>query len=104
MTIHETITALSPAEVIDRARSFFTLAATPYAAFEERSTEGYLKLHMEVGEILIAAFLRGDSTWVRGSASRGAHLLTRFLTTLTPPLDTTAIDVSRSTAEISPIG
>ena len=42
---------------------------------------------MEVGEIVIAALPRNGSTWVRGSASRGAHLLTRFLTTLAPPLD-----------------
>jgi hypothetical protein len=87
MTIHETRTPLAPAEVIERARSFFTHAGTPYAAFAEQAGDGFLKLHLEVGEIVIAALPQGDSTWVRGSASRGAHLLTRFLTTLAPSLD-----------------
>lgn len=87
MTIHEVHTDLSPAEVIRRARSFFTLAGTPYAAFAEISGDGFLKLHLEVGEIIIAALPRGDSTWVRGSASRGGHLLARFLTALAPALD-----------------
>ena len=87
MTIHEIRTPLAPAEVIGRARSFFALAGTPYAAFAEVVGEGFLKLHMEVGEIVIAALPQGDSTWVRGSASRGAHLLTGFLTTLASPLD-----------------
>lgn len=89
MTIHEIRTPLSPAEVIGRARSFFALAGTPYAAFAEVVGEGFLKLHMEVGEIVVAALPQGDSTRVRGSASRGGHLLTRFLTTLAPPLDAT---------------
>ena len=87
MTIHETRTPLSPAEVIDRARSFFALASTAHAACEEQVGEGFLKLHMEVGEVVIGAFPEGQATRVRGSASRGAHLLTRYLTTLTQPLD-----------------
>jgi hypothetical protein len=87
MTIHEIRTRLSPAEVIERARSFFALAGTPYASFPERAGKGYLKLHMEVGEIVIGAAERDGETVVRGSASRGAHLLTGFLTTLAPPLD-----------------
>ena len=87
MTIHETRTHLTPTEVIERALSFFALAGSSYAAFPDRIEEGFLKLHMEVGEILIGAVPHGDWTWVRGSASRGGHLLTRFLTTLGPPLD-----------------
>ena len=87
MTIHEIRTPLAPAQVIGRARSFFALAGTPYAAFAEVVGDGFLKLHLEVGEIVIGASRQGDSTCVRGSASRGAHLLTRFLITLAPPLD-----------------
>lgn len=87
MTIHETRTSLSPAEVIERARSFFVLAGTPHAAFPEQVGEGYLKLHMEVGEVVIGTVPRDGSTLVRGSASRGAHLLTQFLTTLAQPSD-----------------
>lgn len=88
MRIHETTTKLPAAEVIERARSFFTLASTPYASFEEKVGEGYLKLFLEVGEIVIGCVPREDgTTLVRGSASRGEHLLTSFLTTLAPPLD-----------------
>ena len=86
MTIHEIRTPLAPADVIERARSFFALAASPSAAFPERQEPGFLKLHMEVGEIVVAAIAQGGSTCVRGSASRGAHLLTRFLTTLSVPM------------------
>jgi hypothetical protein len=87
MTIHEIRTDLSPAEVIERARTFFALAGTPSAAFPEQRGAGFLKLHVEVGEIVIAALPEDDHTRVRGSASRGAQLLMRFLTTLGHPLD-----------------
>jgi hypothetical protein len=87
MTIHEIRTDLSPAEVIERARTFFAQAGTPSAAFPEQRGAGFLKLHVEVGEIVIAALPEDDHTRVRGSASRGAQLLMRFLTTLGHPLD-----------------
>lgn len=87
MTIHETRTELTPAEVIELARSFFAHAGTPYAAFPEVVGDNYLKLHMEVGEVVIAVVERDGSNWIRGTASRGEHLLSRFLTTLAPPLD-----------------
>lgn len=87
MRIHETRTKLAPAEVIERARTFFTLASTPYASFAEKVGDGYLKLFLEVGEIVIGCVPQEDgATLVRGSASRGEHLLTSFLTTLAPPL------------------
>jgi hypothetical protein len=88
VTIHETRTDLEPAEVLARARSFFPLAGTPYAAFPESEGDGFLRLRMEVGEMVIAAGTRDGTTWVRGSASRGIPLLTHFLTTLGPLLDT----------------
>lgn len=87
MRIHEIRTDLSPAEVIERARRFFTLASTPYASFEEKVGEGYLKLFLEVGEIVIGAMPQDSATVVRGSASRGEHLLTGFFTSLAPAQD-----------------
>ena len=87
MTIHETRTDLTPAEVMERARAFFSLVGTPHAAFAERAGKGFLKLTMEVGEIVVATLPEGDSTLVRGSASRGTHLLTHFLSSLAAPLD-----------------
>ncbi len=73
--------------MIEQACTFFMLAASPSAAFPERCGDGVLKLHIEVGEIIVAALPQGDSTRVRGSASRGAHLLTRFLATIGQPLE-----------------
>lgn len=87
MRIHEVQTGLAPEEVIERAREFFTFDRSPYAAFEEKSGSGYLKLFLEVGEIVIGANASGGVTVVRGSASRGDHLLASFLTTLASPHD-----------------
>ena len=87
MRIHEVRTGLPPGEVIQRAREFFTLASSPYAAFEEKSGEGYLKLFLEVGEMVIGANIADGATVVRGSASRGEHLLMSFLTSLSSPLE-----------------
>jgi hypothetical protein len=87
MTIYERPTALTPTEVIDRARAFFAHAGSPYAAFTEAAGGGYICLHLEVGEIVIGTLPMKGSTLVRGSASRGGHLLTRFLTTLGDPMD-----------------
>lgn len=88
MTLHETRTSLPPAVVIERARSFFTIMNSPYATFIELIGEGCLRVHIEMGEIVVGAIGDDESTWVRGSASRGAHLLTRFLATLGPPSKT----------------
>lgn len=88
MKIHEIRTSLTSDEVIERARAFFTHAGSAYAAFAEQVGRGYLKLFLEVGEIVIGCVPREDgSTLVRGSASRGEHLLTRFLITLARPSD-----------------
>lgn len=87
MLILETYTELEPAEVLDRARSFFVLAGSPQAAFVEHTAPDYLRLHTEVGEIVIGVFRTGDGTLVRGSASRGTPLLSRFFTLLGRPMD-----------------
>ena len=87
MRIHEIRTLHSPAEVIERARRYLTLARTPYASFEEKVGDGYLKLFLEVGEIVIGCVQEDGRTLVRGSASRGEHLLTGFLASLGHRLD-----------------
>ena len=92
MTIFETRTRLTPTEVIESARGYFTHAGTPYAASAEKSGPGYLKLHMDVGEVVIGATEQEGWTLVRGSASRGGHLLARFMTVLG-----TSEDVAQST-------
>jgi hypothetical protein len=82
MILHEITTELAPSEVIARARSFFLRHGTPDAASQVDTDESFLRLHIEVGEIVIAAIRQQGYTRVRGSASRGAHLLSSFLTTL----------------------
>ena len=80
MRVQEIVTTLRPAEVLDRARTFFMLAGTPYAATPEKYGDGFIKLHLEVGEILIATLPHPEGTLVRATASRGGQLLSRYLT------------------------
>ena len=87
MRIHETLTPLTPEQVIDRARGFFAHAGSSYASFEETAGSGYIKLFLEVGEIVIGTIPTAEGTRVRGSASRGEHLLTGFLAALAAPGD-----------------
>jgi hypothetical protein len=84
MTLHEIRTEHSPADVIARARVFFMRFGTPDTASQLDSDDSFLRLHLEVGEIVIGAMPQQGDTLVRGSASRAAHLLTSFLTTLGP--------------------
>ena len=87
MTIYETHTDLSPAEVLRRALACLPHAGTPYAAFPGEAGPGSLRLRMEVGEIVIAAVRQDDRTYVRASGSRGMHLVSHFLGALGMPLD-----------------
>jgi hypothetical protein len=95
MTLYETRTTLAPAEVVERALQFFALAHSPHAAWPDQVGEGYLRLRMDVGEVVIGALRNGSSTRVQGSTSRGAHLLARFLTTLGPPGEVRQVDHRR---------
>lgn len=85
MKIQEITTDLSPEEVIARARAFMGLTGAPSAAFPEEHDDHYLRMHMEVGEIMISALRRDGKTVVRGSASRASQLVSRFLMTLGAP-------------------
>ena len=87
MTVFETRTALPPVEAIDRALHFFARGGTPAAASIAARGESWLRLHLEVGEIVVGAVADGDGAVVRASASRSVALLARFLTTLAAPLD-----------------
>ena len=84
MTVYEINTTLSPDAVIERARSFFTSPSTSFGASVERVDDGCLRVYFDMGDMVIGATPKDGRTAVRGSASRGAHLLTRFLTTLEP--------------------
>lgn len=85
MLIQEVETELSPPEVIERARSFFTLLFTPYAAFVEEEGDSHIRFSIEAGELMIGVGHRDGRTVVRGSTARMHHELSQFLTTLAAP-------------------
>jgi len=84
MTLFETETDLAPSEVIERARDFFLSERSSYAAFPVEVGPNYLRLALEVGEVVIGVIARENGSSVRASSSRGAHILTRFLSTINP--------------------
>jgi len=89
MLIQEVETDLSPPEVVERARVFFTTRFSPYAGFETPETEGdsSIRFRFDAGELVIGAGIREGRTLVRGSTSRLHHELSQFLMTLAPPED-----------------
>lgn len=85
MLIQEVLTDLPPADVIQRAREFFTLRLTPYGAFTEDADDQHIKMVTEAGDLTIGTGAQDGRTLVRGSTSRLHHELSQFLTTLAPP-------------------
>lgn len=85
MLVLEVLTDVPPAEVISRAREFFTTRFTPYGAFVEKEGENHLSFQMEAGELVLGAVEQEERTLVRGSTSRLHHELSQFLATLAPP-------------------
>ncbi|MQA92032.1 MAG: hypothetical protein GEU90_17710 [Gemmatimonas sp.] len=84
MLVQEVTTDLSPAEVIQLARDFFTTRFSAYAAFVEEEGDGHITFQVEAGELMIGTGSREGRTIVRGSTSRLHHELSQFLTTLAP--------------------
>lgn len=85
MLIQEVETDLAPEEVIEQARTFFSLQFSPYAGFEEDSSESHIRLSSEAGEITIGVATRDGRTVVRGSSSRMHHEISQFFATIAPP-------------------
>ena len=85
MLIQEVLTDLPPADVIQRAREFFTLRLTPYGAFTEDASDQHIKMVTEAGDLTIGTGTQDGRTMVRGSTSRLHHELSQFLSTLAPP-------------------
>lgn len=84
MTIYEADTGLEPAEVVRRAERYFAGIVSPDAAWVLDRGPSHIRLHREVGEIVIGAMRNGGSTHVRASASRGAATVAGFLGSLAP--------------------
>jgi hypothetical protein len=84
MLIQEVLTDLSRAEVVARAKEFFTTRLNQYTALVSEEGEGHVKFDVEAGEVVIGTATRGGRTLVRGSTSRAHHELSQFFTTLAP--------------------
>lgn len=85
MLMQEVLTDISPAEVVERAKEFFTMRLTPYTGFVEEQSDHHVKFEIEAGEVVIGASNVEGRTLVRGSTSRLHHELSQFLSTLAPP-------------------
>lgn len=84
MLIQEVITDLPPAEVMIRAREWFTTRFSPYAGFIEEQSDAHLRFEIEAGELILGVGERDGRSVVRGSTSRLHHELSQFLMTLAP--------------------
>ena len=85
MLIQEVLTEIPAEEVIQRAREWFSLRMTQYAAFEEDAGATHIRFTTEAGDLTIGTGREGERTLVRGSTSRMHHELSQFLSTLAPP-------------------
>ena len=84
MLIQEVLTDVAPAEVIERAREWFTLRMSPYAGFTQDASDPHVVFATEAGDLTIGTGTQDGRTLVRGSTSRMHHELSQFLSTLAP--------------------
>ena len=84
-TLQEFRSTLSPADVIARAKEFFTRRSSLYAAFIEREGPAYVTFRGQGGEeIVVGAVERDGATLVTGSTYLFDMQVARFFTTLPP--------------------
>ena len=84
--VHETVTTLSPAEVLERARAFFAERVPASAAFPEKQGPTWVVLRGQGGEeIALSAAAADGVTKVRGSTLMFDQGVGRFLSTLPAP-------------------
>src|ERR1700693_4396608 len=88
-TLQEATTALTPAEVLATAKSFFSRQNGVYAAFPEQESDRHLMLRGQGGEeVVIAALADAGGTKVTGSSYLFDQQVARFLASLAPlPLE-----------------
>jgi hypothetical protein len=86
--VYEVVTALDAAEVLRRAKQFFTERVPTQAAFPEKEGPTWLTLRGQGGEeIAIAVAPAPGGTRVRGSTLLFDQPLDRFLSTLPAPVE-----------------
>jgi hypothetical protein len=84
-TLMEHRTTVPPAQVLDRARGFFSRRNSIYAAFVEQESPTHLTLRGQGGEeIVIAATPAEGHTLVTGSSYLFDAQISRFFATLAP--------------------
>jgi hypothetical protein len=83
--VHETVTTLEPARVLEQAKRFFAERVPHQAAYPEREGPTYLTLRGQGGEeIALAAWPVDGATRVRASTLLFDQPVMRFLATLPP--------------------
>lgn len=88
--VYDTITSLNAAEVLVRAKLFFSERVTSQAAFLEVEGPSYVVLRGQGGEeVVVSTFPAAGGTRVRGSTFLFDQALDRFLSTL-PTLEESA--------------
>jgi hypothetical protein len=86
--IHEITTSLPAAEIISRAKVFFSERVPNHAAYPEREGPGFLTLRGQGGEeIVLAVFPGQGGSRVRASTLFFDQALERFLSTLPEPVE-----------------
>lgn len=84
-TLIEHRTALPPAEVLQRARTYFSRRNSIYTAYVEQEGPTHLTFRGQGGEeIVVAAAPEGDHTLVTGSSYLFDAQVSRFFATLAP--------------------
>lgn len=84
--VHNTVTTLSPADVLRRAREFFAERVPANAAYPEKEGPTWMVLRGQGGEeISLAAIAAEGVTKVRGSTLLFDQAVARFLSTLPTP-------------------
>ena len=84
-TLQEYHSTLAPADVLARAKAFFTRRNSLYAAFVDREGPGFVTFRGQGGEeIVISAAPRDGATLVSGSTYLFDMQVARFFTTLPP--------------------
>lgn len=82
-TLQEFRTTLAPADVLARAKDFFSRRNSLYATFVEQESPSHMTFRGQGGEeIVIAAILRDGATLVTGSTYIFDMQIARFFTTL----------------------
>jgi hypothetical protein len=81
--LHEAVTSLPVAEVLERAKAFFAERVPNNAAFPEKEGPTFLTLRGQGGEeIAVAATAAPGGTRIRASTLFFDQAVARFLTTL----------------------